>query len=97
MSLLIGIIVAFLIILPSAIKITREYERGVIFRLGRFAGIRGPGLFFLIPVIDKMIKLDLRVVTLDVPAQAGRHGHRRWRHGENFSLSDRPFRDRKSP
>ncbi len=69
MSLWIGIFVAALIILPSAIKITREYERGVIFRLGRFAGIRGPGLFLIIPVIDKMIKLDLRVVTLDVPAQ----------------------------
>ncbi len=64
-----GIIIVLLIILPQAIKITREYERGVIFRLGRFAGMRGPGLFFIIPVIDKMIKIDLRVVTLDVPSQ----------------------------
>jgi len=64
-----GLIIIALIILPQAIKITREYERGVIFRLGRFAGIRGPGLFLIIPFIDKMIKLDLRVVTLDVPAQ----------------------------
>jgi len=65
----IGVIIVLLIILPQAVKITREYERGVIFRLGRFAGIRGPGLFLIIPFIDKMVKLDLRVVTLDVPAQ----------------------------
>jgi len=52
-----------------AVKITREYERGVIFRLGRFAGIRGPGIFLIIPFIDKMVKVDLRVITLDVPAQ----------------------------
>jgi len=65
----VGIIIVALIILPMAIKITREYERGVIFRLGRFAGIRGPGLFLIIPIIEKMVKIDLRVVTLDVPAQ----------------------------
>ena len=65
----VGVIIVALIILPMAVKITREYERGVIFRLGRFAGIRGPGLFLIIPIIDKMVKLDLRVVTLDVPAQ----------------------------
>lgn len=63
------VIIIVLIILPMAIKITREYERGVIFRLGRFIGIKGPGLFLIIPLIDKMVKLDLRVVTLDVPAQ----------------------------
>ena len=64
-----GLIIIALMILPQAIKICREYERGVIFRLGRFAGIRGPGLFLIIPVIDKMVKLDLRIVTLDVPSQ----------------------------
>lgn len=64
-----GLIIIVLIILPYAIKITREYERGVIFRLGRLAGIRGPGLFLIIPVIDKMVKIDLRIITLDVPAQ----------------------------
>lgn len=64
-----GIIVIALIILPQAIRITREYERGVIFRLGRFAGARGPGLFFIIPIIDKMVKIDLRIITLDVPSQ----------------------------
>lgn len=52
-----------------SIRIAREYERGVIFRLGRFVGIRGPGLFFLIPLIETMEKVDLRTVTLDVPAQ----------------------------
>ena len=65
----VGVIIIALIILPQAVKITREYERGVIFRLGRFAGIRGPGLFLIIPIIDKMIKMDLRILTLDVPAQ----------------------------
>jgi len=63
------VIIAVLVLLMMAIKITREYERGVIFRLGRFLGIKGPGLFLIIPFIDKMVKMDLRVVTLDVPAQ----------------------------
>jgi len=64
-----GIILIVVVILFSAVKITREYERGVIFRLGRLVGTRGPGLFLLIPVIEKMVKLDLRIITLDVPAQ----------------------------
>ncbi|MDR5683243.1 MAG: slipin family protein [Armatimonadota bacterium] len=51
------------------IRIVREYERGVIFRLGRLVGAKGPGLFILWPVIDRMIKVDLRIVTLDVPRQ----------------------------
>jgi regulator of protease activity HflC (stomatin/prohibitin superfamily) len=63
----IGLILLFLLF--SAIKIVQEYERGVIFRLGRFVGAKGPGLFFIVPFIDRMIKVDLRVVTLDVPAQ----------------------------
>jgi regulator of protease activity HflC (stomatin/prohibitin superfamily) len=53
----------------SMIKITKEYERGVIFRLGRLVGVRGPGLFFVIPLIESMVKMDLRVVTLDIPPQ----------------------------
>ncbi len=65
-----GLIIIALIIFPQAIKITREYERGVIFRLGRFAGIKGPGLFLIIPIIDRMVGIDLRVITLDVPSQA---------------------------
>ncbi len=55
--------------LASAVKIVQEYERGVIFRLGRLQGAKGPGLFFIIPIIDRMVKVDLRVVTLDVPSQ----------------------------
>ena len=68
--IIIGVIVlALLVILPSAIKIVAEYERGVIFRLGRLVGARGPGLFVIIPFIDRMVKVDLRVVTMDVPSQ----------------------------
>lgn len=63
----IGIIL--LIILFSAVRVVQEYERGVIFRLGRFVGAKGPGLFFIVPFVDRMVKVDLRVVTLDVPAQ----------------------------
>jgi len=66
----IGIIVlAVLIIIPMSVKIVAEYERGVIFRLGRLVGGRGPGLFLIIPFIDRMVKVDLRVVTMDVPSQ----------------------------
>ncbi|MFQ5398068.1 MAG: slipin family protein [Anaerolineae bacterium] len=58
-----------IIILVAAIRIVQEYERGVIFRLGRIVGAKGPGLFFIIPIIDRMVKVDLRTVTLDVPSQ----------------------------
>ncbi len=58
-----------LIVILAAIKIVQEYERGVVFRLGRFAGVRGPGLILLIPFIERMVKVDLRVVALDIPAQ----------------------------
>jgi regulator of protease activity HflC (stomatin/prohibitin superfamily) len=61
--------ILLLVLLFSAIKVVQEYERGVIFRLGRFVGAKGPGLFFIIPFIDRMIKVDLRTVTLDVPSQ----------------------------
>lgn len=57
------------VVASSAIKVVQEYERGVIFRLGRLVGAKGPGLFFIIPIIDRMVKVDLRVVTLDIPAQ----------------------------
>ena len=70
MYVVIGVIVLFvLIIVPMAVKIVQEYERGVIFRLGRLVGARGPGLFLIIPFIDRMVKVDLRVVTMDVPSQ----------------------------
>ena len=62
-------ILFLLYLASSAIKIVQEYERGVIFRLGRLVGAKGPGLFFVIPIFDRMIKVDLRVVTLDVPSQ----------------------------
>lgn len=56
-------------LLPFSIRIVSEYERGVIFRLGRLIGAKGPGLFILIPIVDRMVKVDLRTVTLDVPSQ----------------------------
>ncbi len=62
-------IIALLAIAGSAVKIVQEYERGVIFRLGRLVGAKGPGLFFIIPMVDRMVKVDLRVITLDIPAQ----------------------------
>jgi len=62
-----GILVA--LILVWSIKILREYERGVVFQLGRFWAVKGPGLFILIPVIQQMVKMDLRTVVLDVPPQ----------------------------
>lgn len=65
----IGIAIILLIFLASAIRIVKEYERGVIFRLGRLVGAKGPGLFFIIPILDKMVIVDLRTVTYDVPAQ----------------------------
>ena len=64
----IGILV-LLVIISMTIKIVTEYERGVIFRLGRLIGAKGPGLFFIIPFIDRMVKVDLRVVTMDGPSQ----------------------------
>lgn len=68
-ELIIGIIVIGLIIAAQAVRITREYERGVVFRLGRLIGVKGPGLFFLIPIVDKMERIQLRIITLDVPEQ----------------------------
>lgn len=62
--------VAFLIaIVPMAIRILREYERGVVFTLGRFTSVKGPGLIILVPFIQQMVKVDLRIVVLDVPTQ----------------------------
>ncbi len=68
--IIIGIIVlALFILLPMAVKIVQEWERGVILRLGRLIGAKGPGFFLIIPFIDRMIKVDLRIVTMDVPRQ----------------------------
>jgi regulator of protease activity HflC (stomatin/prohibitin superfamily) len=67
-GIVIGIIV-MIIIIASAIRVVREYERAVVFRLGRLIGAKGPGLILLVPIVDKAVKVDLRVVTLDVPKQ----------------------------
>jgi regulator of protease activity HflC (stomatin/prohibitin superfamily) len=66
---IVPIIILAAIVLPQALRILREYERGVIFRLGKLLGAKGPGLIFLIPVVDRMVKMDLRVVTIDVAKQ----------------------------
>jgi regulator of protease activity HflC (stomatin/prohibitin superfamily) len=66
---LVIVLVALFMLATSSIKIVQEYERGVIFRLGRLVGARGPGLFFIIPGVEAMRKVDLRIVTLEVPAQ----------------------------
>jgi len=66
---LIALVIFLVIVIISGIRIVREYERGVIFRLGRLVGAKGPGIFYIIPLVDKMIKIDLRVVTMDVQKQ----------------------------
>jgi len=66
---LIGIVFFAILVLASSIKIVREYERGVIFRLGRLVGARGPGLFLIIPIFEVMVKIDLRVSVFDVTPQ----------------------------
>ncbi len=63
------LILLAVVVLPQSIRILREYERGVIFRLGKLQGAKGPGLIFLIPIVDRMVRMDLRVVTIDVPKQ----------------------------
>ncbi len=70
-TLIVVAVVAALIVafLASALKIVQEYERGVIFRLGRIQGAKGPGLFFIVPIIDKMVTVTLQTVTMDVPPQ----------------------------
>ena len=65
----IPLIILAAIMLPQMVRILREYERGVIFRLGKLLGAKGPGLIFLIPVVDRMVEMDLRVVTIDVTRQ----------------------------
>ncbi len=69
-AIILVILVIFLVIvLFASIKVVQEYERGVVFRLGRLAGVRGPGLILLIPFLERMQKVDLRTVTMDIPAQ----------------------------
>lgn len=66
---IIFILLAVIVLIAAAIRIVPEYERGVVFRLGRVIGAKGPGLFLLIPFVDRMVKVDLRTITLDVPSQ----------------------------
>ncbi|MEE8372825.1 MAG: slipin family protein [Dehalococcoidia bacterium] len=66
---IVAVLFVILVMSSAAIKIAQEYERGVVFRLGRFSGVRGPGLYVLIPFVERSIKVDLRVMTLDIPSQ----------------------------
>jgi regulator of protease activity HflC (stomatin/prohibitin superfamily) len=66
---LITVVVVVVVLLASMIRILREYERGVIFRLGRLLRVKGPGLIILIPIVDKMVKVSLRVIAMDIPPQ----------------------------
>ncbi len=70
MGFVIPILFFGFIVLTSAVKILREYERGVVFRLGRYVGTRGPGIILLIPFVEKLEKVSMRIVTLDIPPQA---------------------------
>ncbi len=69
MALLLFFVILVVLFLSVSLRILKEYERGVIFRLGRVIGAKGPGIIILIPILDKMLKVDLRTVTLDVPPQ----------------------------
>jgi len=69
LQIYLGILIIVLLILSQAVKILREYERGVIFRLGRLVGAKGPGLILLIPIVDRIVRVSLRIITMDVPAQ----------------------------
>jgi len=66
---LIPLVILAVVVLPSAVRILREYERAVVFRLGKLLRAKGPGLVLLIPIVDRMVRMDLRVVTIDVPKQ----------------------------
>ncbi|MDA8109446.1 MAG: slipin family protein [Betaproteobacteria bacterium] len=68
-DIVLGVLIALLLLIVSSIKILREYERGVIFQLGRFWKVKGPGLILVIPVIQQMVRMDLRTIVLDVPSQ----------------------------
>ena len=69
MVLVLPVAIALLVVVPQAFRILREYERGVVFRLGKLVGAKGPGLIILIPFVDRLVKVDLRVVTIDVAKQ----------------------------
>lgn len=64
-----GVLVLLLVLLATSVRILREYERGVVFQLGRFWGVKGPGLVIVLPVLQQMVRVDLRTIVLDVPTQ----------------------------
>ena len=68
LSMVVAAVFLFLLLVAS-VRVLKEYERGVVFRLGRLIGAKGPGLFLLIPIVDKMVRVSLRVVAFDVPPQ----------------------------
>jgi regulator of protease activity HflC (stomatin/prohibitin superfamily) len=68
-AVLFVVVIFFVVVLSNAIRILREYERGVVFRLGRLIGLKGPGIIFLIPIVDKLVRVSLRTVVMDVPPQ----------------------------
>src|SRR6185312_10248426 len=63
------VVLLLIVVFTATVKVVQEYERGVVFRLGRYVGARGPGLILLVPGVERMVKVDLRVITLDVPSQ----------------------------
>lgn len=69
LSVLVPVLILAISVLPQAVRVLREYERGVVFRLGKLIGAKGPGLVLLIPIVDRMVRMDLRVVTIDVSKQ----------------------------
>ena len=69
LAIIVAVVIVVIVTLLSAIKVVQEYERGVVFRLGRLVGARGPGVIPLIPYVERMMRVDLRTVTMDVPAQ----------------------------
>ncbi|GCC11037.1 modulator of FtsH protease HflK [archaeon] len=68
-SIIIPVALIVIAIVVSGVKVVSEYERGVIYRMGRYVGVKGPGMFYIIPMVDRMFKLDLRTITMDVPSQ----------------------------
>ena len=67
--IIVVVVVLLIILIRLSVRVLREYERGVLFRFGRLSGVKGPGIFLIIPFVDKMVKVDLRTITLDVPPQ----------------------------
>jgi regulator of protease activity HflC (stomatin/prohibitin superfamily) len=69
LAVIVAVVIIVVVTILAAIKVVQEYERGVVFRLGRLVGARGPGVILLIPYVERMVKVDLRIVTMDIPAQ----------------------------